>query len=551
MNLKSLATLTLLLTAGLLSSQEAPPVDWPHLDPIKDSYPGMSTQKTYQELLKGKQSQTVIVAVIDGGVDAEHEDLADNMWVNEDEIAGNGLDDDQNGYIDDIHGWNFLGNAKGENIEFENLEMTRLYKEYKQKYAGREVSKLSKEEQKAYQKFEEYGKIIAGKQKNLPENVEQYGQVYEVFVLFSASLGKAPEKITLEDVKNYKNDDPVMQRVAQVLTAALTQGETFENLFSMYKEGFEYYNSQLNYHYNPDYDARKIIGDDPNNPAERYYGNSDVEGPDGEHGTHVAGIIGAVRNNGIGMDGVADNVRIMSIRTVPNGDERDKDVANAIRYAVDNGAQVINMSFGKGESTHKNAVDEAVKYALKKDVLLVHGSGNDGEELNYSNNFPNDQFGKKGLFGPKYAKNWIEVGAISYTDDEYLVAEFSNYSPNLVDVMAPGVEIYSTVPNNKYKNLQGTSMASPMVAGLAALLRSYFPELTATQVKEVIMGSVVEHKGKVIKPGSEDLVTLKDLALTGGMVNTYRAVNLARQTKGKKKGVVKNEKTEKTVRAVP
>ncbi len=550
MNLKSLATLTLLLAAGFLFSQDAPPTDWPHLDLAKDGYPGMSTQKTYDELLKGRQSQTVIVAVIDGGVDAEHEDLADIMWVNEDEIAGNGLDDDNNGYIDDIHGWNFLGNSKGENIEFENLEMTRLYKVYKQKYEGRDESGLSKEELEEYTRFKEYGKVIAGKQKNLPENVDQYGQVYEIFVLFSASLGKAPEDITLEDVKNYKNDDPTMQRVAQVLTAALSQGETFEGLFSMYKEGYEYYNSQLSYHYNPDFDARKLVGDDPNNPADRAYGNNDVEGPDGEHGTHVAGIIGAIRNNGIGMDGVADNVRIMSIRTVPNGDERDKDVANAIRYAVDNGAQVINMSFGKGQSTHKAAVDEAVKYAMKKDVLLVHGSGNDGEELNNANNFPNDRFAKKGLFGPKNANNWVEVGAISFTNDEYLVADFSNYSSTLVDVMAPGVEIYSTVPNNKYKNLQGTSMAAPMVTGLAALLRSYFPELTAPQVKEVIMGSVVEHKGKVIKPGSEDLVSLKDLALTGGMVNTYRAVNLARQTKGKKKWAARSSKAVKEV-AVP
>ena len=171
-----------------------------------------------------------------------------------------------------------------------------------------------------------------------------------------------------------------------------------------------------------------------------------------------------------------------------------------IRYAVDNGAAVINMSFGKGESPNKEVVDEAVKYALKNDVLLVHGSGNDAKEVTFANNFPNDRFDKKGLFAPRYAKNWLEVGASTFSEDENLVASFSNYSADKVDVFAPGVEIYSTVPDDKYKNLQGTSMASPYVAGLAALLRSYFPTLTAAQVKSIIMESSSKQKYRVINP---------------------------------------------------
>ena len=551
MNFKSLATLMLLFAACMVYAQDAPPKDWPQMDPTQDHYPGMSTEKTYKDLLKGRQSQTVIVAVIDGGVDAEHEDLADIMWVNKGEIPGNGIDDDHNGYIDDIHGWNFLGNAKGEDVNYENLEMTRLYKTYKKKFEGRDISSLSKEEKKQYDQYEEYGKIIENKKKELGPKVDYFSRGYEVFTALAAAIGKDPEDIGIDDLKKFKSKDGTLDRIASAVAEDLSKGATFFELYDYFDEGYNYYNAQLNYQYNPDFEARQLIGDNPENYADHNYGNNDVEGPDAEHGTHVAGIIGAIRHNGIGMDGVADNVRIMAVRTIPNGDERDKDVANAIRYAVDNGAQVINMSFGKGSSPGKEAVDAAVRYAMKHDVLLVHGAGNDNELISYEDNFPNDKFDKKGLFAPKYAKNWIEVGAISFTDDENLVAEFSNYSPTLVDVMAPGVEIYSTVPNSKYKNLQGTSMASPEVAGLAALLRSYFPTLTAQQVKEVIMGSVVEHKGKVIKPGTEELVDLKDLCVTGGMVNTYRAVTLAMQTKGKRKWA-KSDKTEKAeVRAIP
>ena len=257
------------------------------------------------------------------------------------------------------------------------------------------------------------------------------------------------------------------------------------------------------------------------------------------HGTHVAGIVAAVRGNDIGVDGVANNVRIMSIRTVPNGDERDKDVANAIRYAVDNGAQIINMSFGKGQSPYKDAVDDAVRYALKNDVLLIHAAGNDGKELlsgDKANNFPNDEFVKRGFLGPKYAENWVTVGAVTPAKDAALPAGFSNWSKNYVDVFAPGQQIYSTVPDDEYSNLQGTSMAAPMVAGVAALLRSYFPDLTATQVKDILLESAVPMSMRVVRPGSDDTeVPFASLSLTGGVVNALQAVKQAEQTKGKKK----------------
>ena len=533
------------LIAFLLSSalalvgfaQEELPKDWPHLDAKADGYPGMSTQKTYKELLQGRTSQTIVVAVIDSGVDKDHEDLKSVMWVNEDEIPGNGIDDDNNGYIDDIHGWNFIGGKNGKNLAHENLEMTRLYTLYKKKYEGKNKSDLSKKEKVEFDQYEEYGKIIEKKKEELAPQVMLYGATVEAFSALAQAIGKEPDDITLSDVKNFKTKDEMLGRVREAVVGFVEQGQDFGSIYAEVEEIYDYYYGQVNYYYNPEFSPRDIVGDDVNNPREQFYGNNDVKGPDSEHGTHVAGIIAAARGNDVGMDGVADNVRIMSIRTVPAGDERDKDVANAIRYAVDNGAAVINMSFGKGESPNKGVVDEAVKYALINDVLLVHGSGNDAKEVTFDNNFPNDRFDKKGFLAPRHAKNWLEVGASTFSEDENIVASFSNYSADKVDVFAPGVEIYSTVPDNKYKNLQGTSMASPYVAGLAALLRSYFPTLTAAQVKSIIMESSSKQKYRVINPENGEMVPFTDMCITGGLVNTYDAVKQAMATKGKRKFV--------------
>ncbi len=536
MKLKWILSLLVFFAMGQLIAQEAAPANWFNLDLKKDGVPGMSTEKAYQELLKGKTGETVVVAVLDSGVDYDHEDLKDIMWVNEGEIPGNGIDDDKNGYIDDIHGWNFLGGKDGENVSHENLEVTRLYVKYKEKYEGKDVSKLNRKEKAEYETYKEYEKVIAEKQEEVASNVMIYGRTYEAFKALGDAIGKNYDEITEEDVANFKSDDAMLTQVATAVKGILAQGESYGTIMKELKEISEYFSNQVEYHYNPEFDARHIVGDDPSNINQRNYGNNDVEGPDAGHGTHVAGIIAAIRDNNLGMSGVADNVRIMSVRTVPDGDERDKDVANAIRYAVDNGASVINMSFGKGASPYKEAVDDAVRYAAKHDVLLVHGSGNDNKEVFPDSNFPNDKYKKKGLFRPKYAENWIEVGATSWKNDETITAEFSNYSSTYVDVFAPGVEIYSTKPGDNYENEQGTSMASPMVAGVAALLRSYFPDLTAEQTKDIIMQSVTPFSGKVNKPGTEETVSFKELSVTGGVVNVYKAVEIAKNTKGKKKG---------------
>ncbi|MEL7249551.1 MAG: S8 family peptidase [Bacteroidota bacterium] len=538
MNRNLILGLACLMAVSFLSAQEdqPTPTDWPHLDLQEDGYPGMSTYKAYRELLDGKASQTVIVAIIDSGVDAEHEDLADVMWVNEDEIPGNGIDDDNNGYIDDIHGWNFIGGSSGESINGENLEIIRLYVKLKERFEGADVSKLSKSARRDYELYKEYEETIENKRNELQPNVMLYSRTLEMMDALIEEIGKEPENIKLADVEKYGEAEGNVGKAAQFMSGIMAKGEEFAEVYEQVQGAAHYFNDSYNYNWNPEFDARDIIGDNPTDLKDRNYGNNDVEGPDALHGTHVAGIVGAIRGNGIGMDGVAGNVQIMSVRTVPNGDERDKDVANAIRYAVDNGASIINMSFGKGQSPYKDAVDDAVRYALDKDVILVHAAGNDGKENQFDNNYPNDKFERRGLFGPKYAENWIEVGAMTPYNDETLTASFSNWSADKVDVFAPGTEIYATVPDDKYQNLQGTSMAAPMVAGLAATLRSYFPDLTATQVKQIIMDSSTKPDQLVRVPGSDgDQEKLSELSVTGGVANTFKAILMAMNTQGRKK----------------
>ena len=530
--------LCLILCLFSLNAQDSAPQNWFNLDP-SEGVPGVSTEKTYLELLKNRKGQEVVVAVLDSGVDYEHEDLDDVMWVNEDEVPGNGIDDDNNGYIDDVHGWNFLGNAEGENVAHDNLEVTRLYRKYKAMFEGKDPDELSKKEKALYAKYKEYEEVIEKKRSELEQNVGVYAGLADALSKLDAEIDK--EEVTVEDLEAVESDDPMVGYAVQIAKSVLAEGQSFERLVDEMQGASSYFSSQYDYHYNVDFDPRPLVNDNLQDPYDRDYGNNDVRGPDAEHGTHVAGLIAAERNNDTGIDGVAQNVKIMSVRTVPDGDERDKDVAAAIVYAVDNGASVINMSFGKGASPRKELVDEAVRYAKKHDVLLVHAAGNDGKEVTNDNNFPTDKYAKRGflnLFGPKYAENWIEVGALNWKNGEQLAAPFSNYSPFYVDLFAPGVEMYSTVPFDKYKNNSGTSMAAPVVAGVAAMIRSYFPDLTAEQVKDILMQSAKKQKVKVIQPGStEDMVTFGSLSVTGGVVNAYEAVQLAAQTKGKKRGV--------------
>ncbi|MDX1683777.1 MAG: S8 family peptidase [Saprospiraceae bacterium] len=529
----------------ILQGQVLPPDDWFHKDSELDNILGISTDRTYNELLKGREGQTVVVAILDSGVDADHEDLNDVMWVNHDEIPGNNKDDDNNGYKDDIHGWNFIGGPDGKNVHHDTYEVTRLYAKYKYKYENADRDKLTRKQRDEYDKFIEYKKVVEKEREKAAKNLSKIEQSEAMLVNAIDALAEAvgDASLNMETIDSLEQlNQPALMigiNVYKEATSAGVEISSIEDMKELLTEELQhakdYYSNKLEYAYNPDFNPRKIIGDDYSDPNEWQYGNNDVEGPDAAHGTHVAGIVAAERNNGIGINGISKNAVIMSVRTVPDGDERDKDVANAIRYAVDNGASVINMSFGKGQSWNKEIVDEAVKYAAKHDVLLVHAAGNSNQDNDRENNFPNDLFEKSFFLCKGEAKNWLEVGALSYQSDENMIASFSNYGRKGVDVFAPGVAMYSTVPGSEYQQMQGTSMAAPVVAGIAATIRSYFPTLTAEQVKEIIMESTIPITSKVKRPGDNELVEASEISVTGGVVNLYKAIKLAQETKGKSK----------------
>jgi len=540
-----LTLLLVLVFSTFLSAQPQVPKNWFHLDPSKDGYNGVASDRAHSELLKGRPARQIVVAILDSGVDAEHEDLKSVMWVNPGEIPGNGIDDDKNGYIDDIHGWNFIGGKNG-NVGPDSYETTRLYAQMRYKYEDADPDKLTRKQKKEFAQYLKLKNEVEGRRSSASSNLEgmlaSQNQVLSAIDAVVQSLGDKPlnpenlDAIGDNDSKKLSLGVTIAKNIISQDPSIASAQALKDFVLNEYKEGTQHFKKELEYNFNPDFDSRKIVGDNYNDVNERYYGNNDVEGPEASHGTHVAGLVAAARNNGLGMDGVADQVRIMSVRCVPDGDERDKDVANAIRYAVDNGASVINMSFGKGHSPNKEAVDEAVRYAASKDVLLVHAAGNSGANIDEVENFPNRYYKKKKLFSSNKAKNWLEIGALSAEQGTNMLAGFSNYGKKNVDLFSPGMVIYSTVPDSKYQNLQGTSMASPIAAGVAAMIRSYFPTLTAVQVKEILRNSVVKTDIMVKVPGkSAGQKKLSDLSSTGGFINAYNAVLLASKTKGKKK----------------
>ncbi|NRF39312.1 S8 family peptidase [Pedobacter foliorum] len=515
--------ISLLMVIPFMTFAQKP--NWQNLDLKADSTFGISTERAYNELLKGKKSTKVIVAVLDGGVDVNHEDLKSVIWINKKEKPGNGKDDDKNGYIDDINGWNFLGSSKG-SINYETLELTRLVRRDNAKFDKLDASSVSANDLVA---FEVYQKNKTEFEKELAEakaGLDNYSAIKSAIDDVVKKIGK--DNPSSDDIQAFQPSSDIETNIQRILLQQV-KNTTFEDFYkTQILDGYEHFKSQVDYNLNLDYDPRSIVGDDPNNSKERFYGNNDVTGPDARHGSHVAGIIGAVRNNGLGINGVANNVEIMAVRSTPNGDERDKDVANSIRYAADNGAKVINMSFGKSYSWDKAIVDDAVKYAVSKDVLIVHAAGNDNENLEVAKNFPSPNYDDGGV-----AASWITVGASGPANDETVKASFSNYGKTTVDVFAPGVNINSTIPGSKYEKLDGTSMASPVVAGLAGLIRSYYPKLTAIEVKDIILKSVVKVDQNVMIKDDESTKTVpfSDLCVTGGIVNAYNALKLASEYK--------------------
>lgn len=513
---KTLLTLLLLITCSILVLSQEKSVDkldpkqlnWQNQDPTKDMIMGTSVDKVYSELIKNTASKkTIVVAVIDSGVDIDHEDLKGKIWVNEDEIPGNLIDDDKNGYIDDIHGWNFIGNKNGENVRYETMEYTRVYKSG----SGPDFDKAKK----LYEA--ELAKRLAEK-----ENILKFEETYtKAKDIIKSKTGISVSSLKDLDAVGNGEDEQVMA-AKRFLSSRYERGFQESMLVGLKNNNEEYLTKFLNKDFNP----RTIVGDDPTNILDVSYGNPDVKGPRSDHGTSVAGIIAAKRDNALGINGIASEVRIMCIRSTPRGDERDKDVALAIRYAVDNGADIINMSFGKAISPQKQFVDDAVRYAESKDVLLVHASGNGGLDIDAEESYPSDRY-----IGGAEPTNWINVGSSSKENNEALASRFSNYGEKHVDIFAPGEDIISTDSSSTYSMNSGTSLAAPVVSGIAALVLSYYPELTSKQLISLLMETSVKIDKKVLSPGlsgePEKKIKFTALSKSGGIVNAYEAMKKA------------------------
>ena len=481
---------------------------------------GISLDSAYLALeSSGRVPEKTIVAIIDSGSDIDHEDLQARIWSNKDEIVGNGIDDDANGYIDDQYGWNFIGGSDSTHVNVDTYEITRLYRKGLEEFSGLDSTDLLSEEvQDSYANFKQLEESFLQERSDLESELLQIKQIQLNISSVLSLIGAS--SLDSVDVNSYFEQEDLSMAMQEALgfIALLQDNGITETLIDEYLEQL---NTQLNYGYNIEFNPRYIVGDNYEDWENRWYGNEDVKGPDHDHGTHVAGIVGADRDNSIGIHGIAD-VELMIIRAVPNGDEHDKDVANAIRYAIDNGAKVINMSFGKAYSPQKFLVDEAIMYAQERDVIMIHAAGNDGKNVDVEPNYPNPN-----ISADETSSHFVTVGASGWSGADGLAAAFSNYGLSSVDIFAPGVDIYSTMPNQTYELSNGTSMAAPVVTGVFALLMNYFPELSPLEIRDVVMQSVNKLDTLVPIPGQNENiqeVPFSSLSISGGIINAHKAV---------------------------
>lgn len=537
--MKKLLFLTTVLFSGIgvfaQTSSSALPKNWYLQDKASTGIYGISLDKAYGFVKTKKlKSNQVLVAVIDSGIDTLHEDLKAVLWINPKEIPGNGIDDDKNGYIDDINGWNFLGGKDGRNVKEDSYEAARLYNKLKSKYGSLTLDEtsLTPEETAELEIYKKAEKKIVGDVN--PMEIAFMKNLLPGFLKGDSVIARdlAKKEYNCTDLAAYTPTDANAKKTKAFLIQ-LCKGNGSDEITN--KQIIDEFNGQLRKadaaNKAPEEYRKEIVQDDETDINDRFYGNNDVMASTPFHGTHCSGIIGAVRNNGKGIDGIADNVRIMMIRAVPDGDEHDKDIALAIRYAVDNGAKIVSMSFGKDFSPEKKWVDDAVKYAESKGVLLVHAAGNDSKNVDSADNFPTAIYKDT-----KKATNWITVGASGDPKNGGITARFSNYGKKEVDVFAPGVQIYSTIPGgNTYGNASGTSMACPVVAGTAAFILGYYPNLTAQQLKYAIEKSAKAPADEVNIPGTEDKTPLSEISKTGGLLDAYDAIKLASTLKGERK----------------
>lgn len=516
----------------------SPSQNWHWKDYTQDKVHGISLYQAYQKLSSlSLKPSPVVVAVMDGGVDTNNIEIKSKLWLNKKEIPNNGIDDDHNGYIDDIYGWNFLGGKDGSNINKASDEKSRVYHKYKHLYEGQkiDISQFNPTQKKQYEMWQQAALEIEFSDEDAA-NLRYIGIATNALKKLGNTIVKEmnDSSFTVEKLISFQplgrnTLDAKMTYLRTINLLGIEKETPFYEIINELNEYIEGKEKSSKAKITPPAPIRaEIIKDNYENLSDKFYGNNDITGPNSKHGTHVAGLVASIPDNAWNVNSLYPDLKIMGVRVVPDGDEYDKDIALGIYYAVDNGAKIINMSFGKSFSPEQIWVDNAIRYAAAKDVLIIHSAGNEYYDLDSKAVYPNPY----SSYLNDTAKNILTVAASS---DEIinntLLTDFSNYGPKIVDVLSPGNKIYSTLPGkNNHGYLQGTSMASPIVSHIAAMIRSYFPNLSAVEVKKIIMQSVWKPSDINLKytvPEKETSKSLPEIAAAGGIVNASNAIQLA------------------------
>lgn len=503
--------------------------NWLHLDIQLDSVPGISLRRAYDSILKDQKGNTIIVAVLDTELDINHIELKNKIWINKNEIPNNGKDDDGNGYIDDVHGWNFLGINKDKSLHFANSEIVRFLRNFKTDHqTNNKSSDTISTQHKRYINLEkDYQKRVESLKKD-----QEYGDFLVDNYPKSKALLKEIFPKENYTVKQLDSLDAIYSKTDKKKADLIFYMADFirYDLSVSYIQNYKYTaDGKRNKSYNLKYYDRDLLNDREENLSYTNYGNPSISSDlhISEHGTIVSGLIAADRDNQTGIKGIMKEVKIMPLKVSPiGGSVHDKDIALAIKYAVDHGAKVINMSFGKNLSKNKKWVEDAIKYAASKDVLIVSSAGNSNKNLDVVENYPNDQEFSK----PEIASNFIKVGAIGWNPNKSFKSYFSNYGKSQVDLFAPGENIKTTKPFDSFKTDSGTSLSAAITSGVAGLIFSYYPELSASEVKRILMESGILCTIPVnIAPygEKEKLVPFNELSKSGRVLNAYNALLLA------------------------
>jgi subtilisin family serine protease len=493
---------------------------WLYKDIIKDSISGISLEKAKNTILKNKTGREIIVAVIDSKFDINHEVLKDYIWTNPKEIL-NYKDDDNNGFVDDIYGWNFIGNSQGENVIDANYEYVRYIRHYSGRFENKTIDNVKEGDKEKFILYIEVKEKLETELIKAKNRLDYSNNIFEKYVEARDALQSyfPNYNYTLDVLNEIDTTGNNLATHVKEISEVIKWGETNEMNVSTNTS----YKSGLNKHLNIDFNERSLVGDNPYDINDTIYGNNKTFNflKHYDHGTRVSSVITNLFKYS------SSKLKILPISISPAGSYHDKDLALAIRYAVNNGAKVINMSFAKEYSINKEWVFEAFKYAEKHNVVIVRAAGNDSYDLgNYNITYPMDNENN----GKEVSDNFLLVGSSTYKANENLKANFSSYGKNDVDVFAPGDNLFTAKPFNKYMLDRGTSLSAALISGVAALLFSHYPNLTASQVKHIIMDSGIEYTFPVKTPTKEDkdkMTPFNQLSKSGKVVNAYNALIMA------------------------